>query len=389
LSVLVIERGQDNRGVANIENPVFYLDHQTPASKTAIFYKGNKADQLAGREPIVPSGGTLGGGSSINFMMYTRAQRSDFDSWNTPGWSADELLPFLKNVRNGCSIVRIDLSLTLTQIETYHGQGDPSVHGYDGPVHTSDGNFRCTKSENDLINAAAKMGFPEITDLQALDSNNGFERWLRSVSKAGRRQDTATAYIHDKINGDKYPNLHILTESQVVRVLLDEEKRAVGVEYVPNEAFQLAVGPTQHPKMRIKARKLVVVSCGACGSPSVLERSGIGNPDVLRKAGVPLQINLPGVGHDYQDHHLLLYPYKTNLEPQETIDRIIRDPYGRQGLIESKNPILGWNGIDVSSKIRPTDADVAALGPEFQAAWDKDFKDAPDRPLMLIALICW
>ena len=114
MSVLVIERGQDNRGVANIENPVFYLDHQTPASKTTIFYKGNKADQLAGREPIVPSGGTLGGGSSINFMMYTRAQRSDFDSWNTPGWSADELLPFLKKVRNGCSIVRIDLSLTLT-----------------------------------------------------------------------------------------------------------------------------------------------------------------------------------------------------------------------------------------------------------------------------------
>lgn len=98
LSILVIEGGQDNRGVENIENPVFYLDHLLPTSKTAIFYKGNKSEKCAGREVIVPSGGVLGGGSSINFMMYTRAQRSDLDSWNTPGWSGDELLPFMKKV---------------------------------------------------------------------------------------------------------------------------------------------------------------------------------------------------------------------------------------------------------------------------------------------------
>lgn len=98
LSILVIEGGQDNRGVSNIENPAFFLDHLLPTSKTAIFYKGNKSEKCAGREVIVPSGGVLGGGSSINFMMYTRAQRSDFDSWKSPGWSADEILPFLKKV---------------------------------------------------------------------------------------------------------------------------------------------------------------------------------------------------------------------------------------------------------------------------------------------------
>jgi choline dehydrogenase-like flavoprotein len=98
LSILLIEQGQDNRGVQNIENPVFFLDHLLPTATTTLFYKGNKAEQLAGREAIVPSGGTLGGGSSINFMMYTRAQGADFDSWNTPGWSADEMLPFLKKV---------------------------------------------------------------------------------------------------------------------------------------------------------------------------------------------------------------------------------------------------------------------------------------------------
>lgn len=98
LSILVIEGGQDNRGVSSVEHPIFYLENLLPTSTTALFYQGNESKNLAGRAPIVPSGGTLGGGSSINFMLYTRAQRSDFDSWNTPGWSGDEIYPFLKKV---------------------------------------------------------------------------------------------------------------------------------------------------------------------------------------------------------------------------------------------------------------------------------------------------
>jgi alcohol oxidase len=105
--------------VASIVHPVFYLQNLLPTTKTALFYKGNKSKQLADREPIVPSGGTLGGGSSINFMMYTRAQRSDFDSWKTPGWSADEMVPFMK------------------RLETYHGPGEKGTHGYDGPIHVA------------------------------------------------------------------------------------------------------------------------------------------------------------------------------------------------------------------------------------------------------------
>jgi hypothetical protein len=55
--------------------------------------------------------------------------------------------------------------------------------------------------------------------------------------------------------------------------------------------------------------------------------------------------------------------------------------------IEEKNPILGWNSIDLSSKLRPSDAEVASLGPKFQAAWEKDFKDEPSRPLMLMGVV--
>ncbi|KAF5000493.1 hypothetical protein FGRMN_1660 [Fusarium graminum] len=369
LSILLIEGGQDNRGIQNIENPVFFLDHLLPTSTATLFYKANKSEHLAGRESIVPCGGILGGGSSINFMMYTRAQRADFDSWKTPGWSADELYPFLK------------------KLETYHGRGDPEHHGFDGPVQVSDGTMRAKNPENDFINAVSQVGWPEIRDLQNLDANNGVERWLRYVSKDGRRQDTATAYVHNKIDNDKYPNLHILVESKVIRVLLDDNKRAVGVEYTPNPDFQTEIITTQHPKLTVKARKLVVVSCGALGTPPVLERSGLGDPEILKKAGVDVKVDLPGVGHEYQDHNLILYPYKTALEPHETIDRVLRNPYKRQELIDSKDPVLGWNGVDISTKFRPSEADVASLGPEFQKAWDRDFKNSHNRPLMLMGLV--
>ncbi|EEU38475.1 uncharacterized protein NECHADRAFT_98136 [Fusarium vanettenii 77-13-4] len=370
LSILVVEGGPDNRGVQNIEHPVFFLDHLLPTSKTTIFYKGNKAEQLNGREPIIACGGTLGGGSSINFSMYTRAQRSDLDSWNTPGWSTNDLVPFLQ------------------KIETFHGEKKHESHGTSGPVQISSGTFRSKNSESDFIQAAAQVGWPEHDDLQVLDANNGFQRWHRHVSPEGRRQDTATAYLHEKMNNQaKYPNLHVLVQSKVVRVLLDDDKRAVSVEYTPNPAFQVDTNTTQHPKLTIKACKLVVVSCGALGTPLVLERSGLGDPKVLEKAGVPVQVDLAGVGSNYEDHQLILYPYKTNLQPHETIDRVLRNPDKHQELIDAKDPVLGWNSIDVSSKLRPSDADVAALGPEFQKSWDRDFKNQPDRPIMLMGLV--
>ncbi|KAH7141734.1 GMC oxidoreductase-domain-containing protein [Dactylonectria macrodidyma] len=369
LSILLIEGGPNNYKVPNIVHPVFFLDHLLPTSKTTIFYKGNKAKQLADREVIVPSGGTLGGGSSINFMMYTRGQRSDFDSWKSSGWSADDLLPYMK------------------KLENYHGQGGNDHHGYDGPVHISDSTYRSRGSQDDFLSAAAKVGWTEITDLQTLDANNGFERWQNYISEDGKRQDTAHKYVHEKLQSGNFPNLHVLVESKVVRVLFDNDKQAVGVEYTPNPDFQPALQTPQHPKLTIRARRQVIVSCGACGTPPVLERSGLGDPEILKKAGVPVVVDLPGVGRNYQDHHLSLYPYRTSLQPHETIDRVLRNPGNRQKLIDDKDNILGWNSIDISSKLRPSEEDVAGFDPEFQAAWNRDYKNSPDRPLMLMGVV--
>lgn len=248
--------------------------------------------------------------------------------------------------------------------------------------------MRAENAQEDLLRAAKELGWPEVSDMQTLDHNNAFERrWKRYVSPEGKRSDTAHMYLHPLLRDGKHPNLHVLVESQVVRVLFDNNKRACGVEYQPNPRFQSPDAPTPPPKRTVRARKLVVVSSGACGTPSVLERSGVGSADVLKKAGVPVIEDLPGVGHDYQDHNLTLWPYKTALEPHETLDELISGRLSFEEALEKKDPRLGWNTIDVAGKVRPTKEEVASLGPAFKAAWDRDFKDKPNRPLSLIALL--
>ncbi|KAI2635903.1 GMC oxidoreductase [Hypomontagnella submonticulosa] len=369
LSILVVEGGPDNYDKYRVLTPGLYLTNLLPESETTIFHKSVGSKYIADRERIVPSGGTLGGGSSINFMMYTRAQREDYDSWKTPGWSTDELWPYLK------------------KLESYHGPGNPEHHGFSGPIQVSDGPYRSRRIEEDWLRAAEGVGYPTITDLQTMDANNGFERWLRYMSPEGRRSDTAHEYLHPRLRDGKHPNLHVLVESKVVRVLFDDNKRACGVEVTPNPQFQIQLGySTPHPKQVIRARKLVVVSCGSCGTPSVLERSGIGSKDVLDRAGVPLVQELSGVGHDYQDHQLMMCVYRASLEPHETGDALMTGQLSLEDAKAQKHPHLQWNFIDVCSKLRPTDAEVAALGPEFQEMWDRDFKDHPNKPIMLMVV---
>lgn len=103
-------------------------------------------------------GGILGGGSSINFMMYTRAQGADFDKWNTPGWSATDMLPVCNK---------------LESFQQNEPGIDKSKHGYEGPICVGDGGFR-GKNEGLFMDTIKKMGLQEIVDLQDLEQVGGF-----------------------------------------------------------------------------------------------------------------------------------------------------------------------------------------------------------------------
>lgn len=363
LTVLVVEEGKNNDGDPSIMYPVLCFAAVLPTSNTTRPYVGNAEPQLGGRQLYVPVGSVLGGGSSVNLMMYSRAQRHDWDSWKTPGWTADEMLPFLK------------------KLETYHGPDPKGVHGDKGPVAVSRGTYEVKKSEDDFINAAAKAGWAEHADLQDLDSNNGVQRAKRFIGQDGIRSDAAHAYIHPRLGDEGHANLHILLETQVGKVLFDG-KRAVGVEVRANPKTQ-----SDSLTQTIKARKLVVLSAGALGSPLILERSGLGDSDILKAADIPIITPIPGIGKNYQDHHLLSYSYKSNLEPHETFDEIFGGRVDIGQMIQTKDPRLGWNGQEVTCKIRPSEAEASALGPEFEAAYKRDFLGHPDKPLALMSFL--
>jgi alcohol oxidase len=149
----------------------------------------------------------------------------------------------------------------------------------------------------------------------------------------------------------QHPNLHILPESKVIRVLFDESSppKAIGIEYKPNEDHQPSISLSKPVHSVIKARKLVVVTAGALGTPQVLERSGVGNPEILKKLNIPVVADVPGVGENYQDHQLVLYPYRSSLDESETLDGILSGRKDFVKALEEKDPMLGWNGIGISN----------------------------------------
>ena len=156
------------------------------------------------------------------------------------------------------------------------------------------------KAQDDFISAAVEQGFTEYLDLEnPTQVNNGIERALKYVTPEGKRSDAAHAYIHPLLNDGKHPNLHVLCESKVVRVLFDENKRAVGVEYTPNPHYHAHTNLSGNPIKTVKATKLVVSSAGALGTPLILQRSGIGRREVLEKASVPVVSEVQEVGRNY------------------------------------------------------------------------------------------
>lgn len=254
-------------------------------------------------------------------------------------------------------------------------------HGSNGPIHVSNGTYFAKRSQDDFISAVNKVGWPEIDDLGSLDACNGAQRAVRFISPDGKRQDSASRYLQPLLQDSAHPNLHVLVESQVVRVLF-QGKRASAIVYRPKA--EGAAGRT------INANKLIILSCGAFGTPAVLERSGVGDPEVLRRAGIPRVVaDVPGVGHEYEDHHLLLYTYKSSLNPDETIDGILTGALNPIELIQNNHKILGWNAQDVTCKLRPSNKDVASLGPAFQEVWNEGFRDNPNRPLMVMSIVSW
>ncbi|KAJ8692991.1 hypothetical protein PTI98_010248 [Pleurotus ostreatus] len=159
------------------------------------------------------------------------------------------------------------------------------------------------------------------------------------------------------------------------------EHRAIGVEYADSSDHSSKLNS-------VYAKQLVVVSAGAFGSPAILQRSGIGASQLLKKLDINEQVDLPGVGENYQDHNLGFATYFVP-DRTETLDvfsghlgedelKSYVDRWGQHG-----DGLLATNGIDAGIKLRPNEDDLKELGPNFTRIWNNYYKDAPDKPVMM------
>lgn len=207
-------------------------------------------------------------------------------------------------------------------------------------------------------------------------------------SDTGRRSDSAHGYIHS--TRAHHQNLHLVVNTKCEKVILEGD-RAVGVKVCPTKPLS----PGQQQSRVYKARKQIIVSGGTLSSPLILQRSGIGNPEKLRKAGVKPLVDLPGVGLNFQDHYLTFATYRAK-PSVESFDDFVRgdketqDKVFNQWNINGTGP-LATNGIDAGVKIRPTEEELKQMDswpcPEFRSGWDSYFKDKPDKPVMHYSVI--
>jgi choline dehydrogenase len=218
---------------------------------------------------VWPRGRVLGGSSSINGLIFIRGQREDFDDWEragAQGWGYRDVLPHFR------------------KLETFDGA--PSQYrGAHGPLQVS-------TLRNDhpacraWVKAAGESGLPANPDFNG-ETTYGVGAYQLSIGKRWR-ESAAVAFLRPAM---ARPNLTVTTAAHATRITL-EGGRAVGVAWVRDGKGEAA-----------RAEREVILSAGAVQSPQLLQLSGIGPAELLRTHGIPVALDLPGVGENLQDHY--------------------------------------------------------------------------------------
>jgi choline dehydrogenase len=252
-------------------------------------FLGSRNSHLNGRTMPLPMGKVLGGGSSINLMVWSHGHKDDWDFF------ADEVADAAWNYKSVLNIYR--------RIEDWQGAPDPRRRGAGGLV------FVQSAPDPNPIAPAMLEGARSI-GMPSFDSNNG--RLMEAdggVSildlrvRDGKRLSVFRTYAFPYMDR---PNLTVLTHAVVTRLTL-EGKRATGVEIAYDGKIQ-----------SIHAGLEVVLSLGAIHTPKVLMLSGVGDQAELQGLGIPVFQHLPGVGENFQDHFGIgcVWEYQQPLAPR-------------------------------------------------------------------------
>ncbi len=244
---------------------------------------------LNGRSIPMNMGKVLGGGSSINAMVWARGHKNDWDYFASeagdPAWSYESVLNIYR------------------RIEDWRGAPDPKYRGTGGPV------FVQPEADPSPVALAMLEGTRSV-GIPTFENQNG--RMMEGAGgssivdlrvRDGKRESVFRSYTFPYMD---QPNLTVLTHALVTRITF-EGKRATGVECIFS-------GKTH----RISAGHEVMLSLGAIETPKVLMQSGIGDEIELQRHGIPLVQHLPGVGQNFQDHPAIgcVWEYQKPLPPR-------------------------------------------------------------------------
>jgi choline dehydrogenase len=232
-------------------------------------YRTEPEAQLLDRQLYWPRGRVIGGSTSINAMCYTRGHRRDYDEWARVAgadWAYEQVLPFFRTAED-------------------NENGSNEYHGHGGPLGVQNPRYTNVLS-GVFVEAAAAAGFARNADFNgATQEGVGL---YQVMQRHGARCSAASAYLHPIRH--QRGNLTIIARALATRVLI-ENGRTVGVEYRHQGKTETA-----------RAEREVLLSCGAIATPQLLLLSGIGPAAKLDEYSIPVQVDLPEVGRNLQDH---------------------------------------------------------------------------------------
>ncbi|KAJ8680080.1 hypothetical protein QAD02_015867 [Eretmocerus hayati] len=300
--ILLIESGGHENILMNVPLLALYLyfdktyhwDYMTePSEEYCLAFKNHQCR--------LPMGKVMGGTSSMNFMLATRGNKRDYDGWaemtDDKSWSYDEMLKYFKRLEN------------FTSNSNY----DHHYHNSHGPVKIGDVPYRTVLADA-FVKAGIELGLPPV-------DYNGRKQtsfsYIQTTQNNGERMSANRAYLHPLKNRK---NLIVSMNTQATKVIIDRAtKTAGGVEVILGGE-----------KMRVRAKKEVILSAGAIGSPKLLMLSGIGPRDHLQEMGIKTIVDAP-VGENLMDH--IAFGGLTFLINQ-TVSILIND------IISVKNPAI-------------------------------------------------
>jgi choline dehydrogenase len=276
--VLLLEAGGHDRNIW-IHIPLGY-GKLFANPKVNWLYTTEPEPELNNRRIIQPRGKVLGGSSSINGLLYVRGQPEDYDHWRqlgNTGWAFADVLPYFRRAED-------------------QARGANELHGVGGPLAVSDVCEPHPLCEA-FIAAAQAAGFPRNDDFNGPRQEGA--GYFQLTTRNGRRWSTAVGYLRQ---ARRRPNLAIACNALATRILFSG-RRATGVEY--RQAGDI------HGTLRTAyADGEVILAGGAFNSPQLLQLSGLGPAALLRRHGVEVIADVPGVGQDLQDHLQIRMQYR-------------------------------------------------------------------------------